>query len=87
MSGRREIRHLFCFGAFRERELKVIAMDYPVKTCPRCQTQLRQGDGAFELVRKGPVGSESLPGLSVTLYSCPTCGYIELYDLKVVGRL
>ena len=62
-------------------------MDYPTKICPRCKTQLQHGNGAFELVRKGAVGSESLPGLSVTLYSCPQCGYLELYDLKVVGRI
>ncbi len=64
-------------------------MDYPMKTkiCPHCQAQLRQGDGAFELVRKGIVGLEHSPGLSVTLYFCPKCGFIELYDLKVVSRI
>ena len=62
-------------------------MDYPVKNCPRCKTQLKQGDGAFELVRKGAMSLEHLPGLSVSLYSCPMCGYIELYDLKVVSRI
>ncbi|MBA7669786.1 hypothetical protein ES703_77920 [subsurface metagenome] len=62
-------------------------MDYPTKLCPRCKTQLQQGDGAFELVRKGTVGSEHSPGLSVAIYSCPGCGYIELYDLKVVSRI
>ena len=50
-------------------------------------TQLKQGEGAFELVRKGTGSPESSPGLSVTLYSCPKCGYIELYDLKVIGRI
>jgi len=62
-------------------------MDYSTKTCPHCKTQLQPSEGAFELVRKGMPGSESLPGLSVSLYSCPQCGYIELYDLKVAGRL
>ena len=64
-------------------------MDYPTKTriCPHCKKPLRQGDSAFELVKKGIAGSEHSPGLSVTLYSCPECGYIELYDLKVVSRI
>ena len=62
-------------------------MDYPVKLCPRCKAQLQPGDGAFELVRKGMGGSDSSPGLSVSLYLCPQCGYIELYDLRVVGRI
>ena len=62
-------------------------MNSVTKTCPRCQAQLRPGDGAFELVRKGIASSDYSPGLSVTLYFCPGCGYIELYDLKVVGRI
>ena len=64
-------------------------MDYPVKLCPRCKAQMQPGEGAFELVRKGmsSVGSEHPPGLSVSLYLCPQCGYIELYDLRVVGRI
>jgi len=62
-------------------------MDYPSKTCPHCKTQLQQEDGAFELVRRGMGGSESSTGLPVTLYSCPKCGYIELYDLRVLGRI
>ena len=62
-------------------------MDFLIKTCPRCQTQLRQGDEAFELVRKGTGSSETSTRLAVALYSCPKCGYIELYDLRVVGRI
>jgi len=62
-------------------------MDYPTKICPRCKTQLRQRDEAFELVKKGMVGSEHSPGLSIALYFCPQCGYIELYDLGVIGRI
>jgi len=62
-------------------------MDYSAKTCPRCKAQLQSGQGAFELVKRGTVSSENSPGLPVTLYSCPGCGYIELYALKVVGRL
>ncbi len=62
-------------------------MDYQTKVCPQCKAQLRQGDGAFELVRKGITSSDYSPGLSVTLYFCPGCGYIELYDLKVVSRI
>jgi len=62
-------------------------MDYPNKICPRCKAQLQPGNGAFELVRKGTVGLDSSPGLSITLYLCPQCGYIELYDLMVVGRI
>jgi len=62
-------------------------MDYPTKTCPRCKAQLKPGDGAFELVKKGITGSEHSPGLSIALYFCPRCGYIELYDLKVIGRI
>jgi len=62
-------------------------MDYPTKICPRCQAQLQLGDGAFELVRRGMVGLDSSPGLAVTLYFCPKCGYIELYNLKVVSRI
>ena len=62
-------------------------MNSVVKICPRCEAQLRQGDGAFELVKKGITGSEHSPGHSVALYFCPRCGYIELYDLKDVGRI
>jgi RNase P subunit RPR2 len=68
-------------------------MDYKPKTCPRCKTALLHGNGAFELVKKrgaitaGIVGPESSPGLPIALYSCPKCGYIELYDLKVIGRI
>ena len=62
-------------------------MDYATKTCPRCKAGLRPGDGAFELVKKGMAGSDYSPGLSVSLYYCPGCGYIELYNLKVVGRI
>ena len=62
-------------------------MNSVTKICPQCQAQLQQGDGAFELVKKGVTGSEHSPGLSVALYFCPRCGYIELYDLKVVGRI
>ena len=62
-------------------------MDYPAKTCPQCKAQLRQENGAFELVKKGMIGSEHLPGRSVTLHFCPKCGYIELYDLGVIGRI
>ncbi|MFC1897224.1 hypothetical protein ACFLX8_01440 [Chloroflexota bacterium] len=61
-------------------------MEYQTKTCPRCKAQLRPGDGAFELIRKGITGSEHFRGLSVTLYFCPGCGYIELYNLGVVSR-
>ena len=62
-------------------------MNYLTKTCPHCKAQLQPGNGAFELVRKGTVGSDSSPGLSITLYSCPQCGYIELYNLRVVARI
>ncbi len=62
-------------------------MDFVIKICPRCQTQLKQGEGAFELVRKGISSTELPTGLPVTLYSCPKCGYIELYDLKTIGRI
>lgn len=62
-------------------------MDYPRKICPRCKTPLQEGNGAFELVRKGMVGSDFSPGLPVSLYSCPQCGYIELYNLQVVTRI
>jgi len=62
-------------------------MNSVVKVCPRCKAQLQPGDGAFELVRRGIAGSEHSPGLSVALYFCPECGYIELYDLKVVSRI
>ncbi|MFQ6121807.1 MAG: hypothetical protein ACE5LA_01935 [Dehalococcoidales bacterium] len=62
-------------------------MDYPTKVCPYCKAQLQQAEGAFELVKRGMSSSEPSTGFSVTLYSCPKCGYIELYDLKVVGRI
>jgi len=62
-------------------------MDYPLKTCPRCKAQLQPGEGAFELVRRGISGSEPSTGLPIALYSCPKCGYIELYDLRVLGRI
>ena len=62
-------------------------MDMALKVCPHCKAQLRQLDGAYELVKKGMAASEHAPGRPVTLYSCPNCGYIELYDLRVSGRL
>ena len=63
-------------------------MNYLTKTCPHCKAQLQPGEGAFELVKKGMAGSDSSSsGLSVSLYFCPQCGYIELYNLKVVGRI
>ena len=62
-------------------------MDYPNKICPRCKAQLQPGNGAFELVRRGAASSDYSPGLSITLYLCPQCGYIELYNLKVVARI
>ena len=62
-------------------------MNYKPKNCPHCKLALRIGNGAFELVKKGMAGSEHPPGLSVTLYSCTRCGYIELYDLKAISRI
>ena len=62
-------------------------MDFPEKTCPRCKAKLQQGDGAFELVKRGIASSDYSPGLSVTLYFCPRCGYVELYDLRVISRI
>ncbi len=62
-------------------------MDYPVKLCPQCKAQLQPEDGAFELVKKGMGSSDSSSGLPVSLYSCPQCGYIELYNLRVIGRI
>ena len=53
-------------------------MEYPIKTCPRCKARLQQADGAFQLVSKGAGSPEPSPGLPVTVYSCPECGYIEL---------
>jgi len=61
-------------------------MEYPIKTCPHCKVRLQQADGAFQL-SKGAGSSEPSPGLPVTVYSCPKCGYIELYNLKVLGRI
>ncbi len=63
------------------------AMDYPAKTCPHCKVQLQPSEGAFELMKMGAVSTESSPGLPISLCSCPQCGYIELYNLKVVGRI
>ncbi|MBA7683784.1 hypothetical protein ES703_92169 [subsurface metagenome] len=48
---------------------------------------MQPADGAFELIRKGMGSSESASGLPIVLYSCPQCGYIELYNLKVTGRI
>ena len=62
-------------------------MNYTTKTCPHCQTQLQPSEGAFEMVRRGMAGSETPPGLPVSLYSCPQCGYLELYNLRVIGQL
>jgi RNase P subunit RPR2 len=62
-------------------------MDQLSKICPHCKTQLQPGEGAFELVKKGAGGSEPSSGLPVTFYSCPRCGYIELYNLKVISRI
>lgn len=62
-------------------------MNSTAKICPRCQAQLQPGNGAFELVKKGITGANYSPGLSVALYFCSGCGYIELYDLKVVSRI
>lgn len=62
-------------------------MDYSAKVCPHCKVRLQPSEGAFELVRMGTVSPESSPVLPVSLYSCPQCGYIELYNLKIVGRI
>jgi len=62
-------------------------MNYPTKTFPHCKAQLEQKEDAFELVRKGMSSSDSSPGLPVSLYSCPQCGYIELYNLRVTGSI
>ena len=62
-------------------------MNYSAKICPYCKAQLELGEGAFELVRKGMSSVDSSPGLPVSLYSCPQCGYIELYNLKIVTRI
>jgi len=62
-------------------------MNSVIKICPRCKAELKQGDGAFMLARKGTAGSEHSPGLPVTVYFCPVCGYIELYDLRVTARI
>ncbi len=63
-------------------------MDSLTKICPRCRAQLRQGDGAFALVKKeGAGGSDSATRLPVVPYICPKCGYIELYDLRVTGHI
>ncbi len=63
-------------------------MNYAGKICPHCKTQLQSSQGAFELVRKGMANTDSSSqGLPVSLYSCPQCGYIELYNLRIVGRL
>ena len=62
-------------------------MNYTTKTCPHCQVQLQPSEGAFELVRRGMADPEPPPGLPVSLYSCPQCGYLELYNLRVTGRI
>ena len=64
-------------------------MNYLTKTCPHCGTQLQQKEGAFELVKRGMTMTiaDSSPGLSVSLYTCPQCGHIELYDLRVTARI
>ncbi len=62
-------------------------MNYPAKICPHCKAQLEQKEGAFELVKRGNASANSAPGLPVSLYSCPQCGYIELYNLLVTGRI
>jgi len=62
-------------------------MNYSAKTYPHCKAQLQPSEGAFELVKRGTARSDSSPGLPVSLYWCPQCGYIELYDLRVIGRI
>ena len=64
-------------------------MNYPskTKTCPHCKVQLQPEQGVFGLVRKGAGGSDSSSSLPVSLYSCPQCGYIETYNLRVTGRI
>ncbi len=63
-------------------------MNYPAKICPHCKIQLQQKEGAFALVKRGVANSsDTSSGTSVSLYSCPQCGYIELYNLRVTARL
>ena len=62
-------------------------MDNRVKTCPHCKTQLRSTGSAFEIVRGGMGSPDTAAGLPVTLFSCPKCGYIELYNLRVTASL
>ena len=62
-------------------------MNNIAKVCPHCRTQLKSETSVFELARRGTVGPEHTAGLPVTVFSCPKCGYMELYNLRVSGRL
>ena len=59
----------------------------PLKSCPYCKIVMRRGEDAGCLVKLKESGMASSPGLPVTYLWCPACGYIELYSLRVVGRV
>ena len=62
-------------------------LNYLTKTCPHCKVQLRSSGAAYELVKKGAVNSDTSSGIPVTLYDCPKCGYMELYNLRITTRI
>ena len=62
-------------------------MNNQVKSCPHCKTPLKPTGSAFEIVRRGINSSDTAAGLPVTLVTCPKCGYIELYSLRVTAGM
>ena len=63
------------------------ASNLAVKTCPYCKLPLRSSGGTFEIVRRGMSAADSHARLPVSLYSCPKCGYTEMYNLRVTAGL
>ncbi|MBI4188671.1 MAG: hypothetical protein HY529_05655 [Chloroflexi bacterium] len=57
------------------------------KICPHCKAALQPSQGAFELVKRGMTNADFSPGIPISVYSCPQCGYMELYNLKITARL
>ncbi len=62
-------------------------MNNQEKSCPHCKTRLSSTGSAFEIVRRGISSADTPAGLPVTLVTCPKCGYIELYNLRVTASL
>ena len=59
-----------------------------VKKCPKCGSEMTEADrivgygiAAIHILKPG-----DLKGDKVTPFQCPNCGYIELYNAKIMKK-